>query len=374
MPSSRRVPFLIPPERQREWSARQFVRKLPRVVRQFAEVRSGQAAAAVLQHHILTSPYQRKSFEAIGRELGITKQAAEASWKRLLGRLQRTMLQDNYFHCTIRFKPEFLEPLRRLSVALKGRSAFSQSDWDNLIAKVWHLKASELGAVETLILEIFSLRRFNFDSSAVSPIIASVGDKKTLEDAAVVIRQLLIKQRRGLTLKQITNDVRSDAGIRRVNEAMVAAILGSLRAVRKHGECFRILSRADQFYDILEKAGEPLHYTELGRRARQYGFRGDLSNRHSVGETLAADVRFMSVAQSGFWALKDWHHVETRTINEILLDELQHSQDPMHEDELFHAVAKYRSVKQRSIPRMLANNNRFQRVGPKLWSLAKVMT
>src|SRR5436853_7082769 len=108
----RRVPVLLPAQRRSKWSARQFIASLPSVALSVAEVGFAESASVGLHHCILTTPSKRLPFETIGDQLGVSKQAVEGSWKRLRRRLRDTMLYNRYQHCTIHFKPEFLEPIR----------------------------------------------------------------------------------------------------------------------------------------------------------------------------------------------------------------------------------------------------------------------
>src|SRR5204863_6685871 len=104
--------------------------------------------------------------------------------------------------------------------------------------------------------------------------------------------------------------------------------------------------RADDYEQILLRAGKPLHYRELARRAVQFGYKHKF-----VTNILVRDSRFAKVGHSGFWVLSTWRNFETRTITQIAFDEIERARCPLDESQLYALISKQRVVKKRSIPR-----------------------
>lgn len=320
------------------------------------------------------------SLAAIGRSVGISKQAAQTAFKKMIRRFREVLIEDTYRRCTFRIRPEFSRPLRVLSTKLNERSEgiLPLSEWDSLLARTWRMRRSELGQMESFVLEILGLRRFDFNKSTLGSIIVLASDKDVtrLNIAARLIQKILASHHpAGLTLQQITEQIRTRARLRSLSEDRIRALMRYAKNIEKVGNRYRtphrsMMRRADHYEQILIRADKPLHYHEMGRRAVSFGYKRNPTQRESVTNILCQDPRFVPVAQSGFWALARWHNIETRTITEIAADEIKRAGRPLDESELHSSIAKRRPVQRRSIPRMLyAHSGVFKKVGPKLWTI-----
>ncbi len=371
---------ILPKERRPVWSARAFVEELPDVALSVAESRFGPNARVVLENYILKQSSRKTSFSAIAHSVGITKQAAHAVFQRMIRKFREVMLEDKYRMCSFRLRPEFLRPLRILSKKVRQRkTVLRQNDWNALLAKTWGISGSQLGPMEPFILEILGLRRHDFRRPALDSIIDTAADKtKTrLDMADRFIRGLLRSHHpSGLTLQQLTDAIKARSGLRRLSTDKIRVLVRSMGDVEKLGSLYRVPDRrmsrrADHYAEILRRAGKPLHYRELAHRALRFGYRGNDGQRQSVTNILVKDSRFAPVAQSGFWALATWRNLETRTITDIAFDEIKRAGQPLHEKKLYMLIRKRRSVKRRSVPRMLAQSRRFKSLGNNLWTICE---
>ena len=343
-----------------------------------AELRFGPNARVVLENYILKASSPETTFSGIGRSVGITKQAAHAVFKRMIRKFREVMLEDKYRMCGFRLRPEFLHPLRLLSGKLRRRSEtiLRQSDWNALLARTWGISAAQLGPLEPFILEILGLCLLDFGKSTLGPIIviASDKDKTRLNVAARLIQSLLRSQYpSGLTLQRLSGAIKRRSGLRGLSDYKIRGLVRCGKNIERVGTRYRIPDRsmsrrADHYAEILRRAGKPLHYSELARRAVRFGYRGNDKHRQSVTNILVGDSRFVPMAQSGFWALATWRNLETRTITQIAFDEIQRARRPLDEKQLYALISRQRVVKKRSIPRMLAQSSRFKRMGNKLWT------
>ena len=369
---------MLPKQARRSWSPRAFVAHLPQVALSMAELRFGPNARVVLENYILKASSPETTFSGIGRSVGITKQAAHAVFKRMIRKFREVMLEDKYRMCGFRLRPEFLHPLRLLSGKLRRRSdtILHQSDWNALLARTWGISATQLGPTEPLILEILGRSRLDFGKSTLDPIIviASGKDKTRLNVAARLIQSLLTSQYpSGLTLQKLTGAIKRRSGMRNLSKDKIRALVRCVKNIERIGKLYRIPDRsmrhrADHYAEILRRSGKPLHYRELARRAKLFGYRVNDRKRQSVTNILVKDSRFAPVAQSGFWALATWPNLETRTITQIAFDEIQRARGPLDEKHLYALISRQRVVKKRSIPRMLTQSKCFKRVGYRLWT------
>ena len=371
----------LPVEVRKVWSPQAFLKKLPDVIFSIVDLRFGRNAYAVFKNYLIPETEQPTSLAAIGRRLGISKQASQAVFKRMIRRFREVMIEDTYRMCGFHVRREFSLPLRILATEVRRDPdpILLQSEWDALLARTWQMRSSDLGQMERFILEVLGLRRFDFSESTLGSIIVLASDRDVtrLLVAARFIQKLIVSHHpAGLTLQQITEAIRKRTGLRSLSEERIRVLMRCARDIEKVGDQYRtsgrsMMRRADHYEEILLRAGKPLHYRELARRAVPFGYRGNDKQHQSVTNILLPDPRFVAAAQAGYWALVRWHKVETRGIKEIAFDEIKRAGRPMKEKELFSLIAKRRPVKRRSIPRMLAKSSRFKKVGPKLWAICE---
>jgi hypothetical protein len=132
-------------------------------------------------------------------------------------------------------------------------------------------------------------------------------------------------------------------------------------------------SLAEKAFRVLEYFNEPKHYSDI---LREINFR--LSNSES--KSLATDVslknqmisdkRFVSIGKSGYWALKTWSSVSTKSITELMEIHLHKANCPQTIDQIYEYVASQRpGVSKQSIKTYLYDKPQFSRTGEGQYSL-----
>lgn len=115
---------------------------------------------------------------------------------------------------------------------------------------------------------------------------------------------------------------------------------------------------------ILERHGKPIHYSELTKRI------GDMSNknvtRQSVHNELIKNADFVLVGR-GIYALTKWGYTPG-VVEEVIVQVLSTSTDPMHKNEIVAKVLEKRIVKESTIVLNL-QKPRFKRVGKATYTL-----
>lgn len=105
-------------------------------------------------------------------------------------------------------------------------------------------------------------------------------------------------------------------------------------------------SLGDKAYVVLLEAGAPLHFTEIARKINQHlaaaGLPPAVTLHQSLGSQLSMDDRFESVGRSGVWKLKDWDHVRTDSIVDLMREALAVRQEPLTYDEIHAFVVHHR--------------------------------
>ena len=369
-------PIVLPKKVRRNWPPRAFIAELPRVVLQTAEIRFAPTMKCIVQKRFLAASGQRQSLDSIARELRITKQAVAAKLENFLRRLRRTMIHSDYRGYRVRFRPEFLEPIRGLAAKLKQTQVLSETDWNALITRMWRIAPSELKRVESLLLAILGFRRFEFDDSplhALRPIVGRPKVKTRITKIALFIQHLLSQRPDGLSFQEIADTIQTSGRLGRVEADLLRVLLQSMHTVRLSATRYRVnapQTRADEYHAMLMKARKPLHYRELARRVRALGRMRACKLPGAVSNILGRDERFVAVAQSGYWALRNWSGIEIRTVSEIAVDEIHEANRPLTVTELYGRISRKRFVNRKSLPKLLAQNKQLTKLGSQLWTVS----
>src|SRR5205085_8056802 len=132
------------------------------------------------------------------------------------------------------------------------------SDWDALLSRTWRMRSSQLGQMESFILEILGLRRLDFSKSTLDSIVvqASEKDMTRLNLAARFIQDILISRHpKALTLQQLTQAIRAHSRFRSLTEHKIRVLVQCAKNIERLGNRYRITDtamgrRADDYEQI----------------------------------------------------------------------------------------------------------------------------
>jgi DNA-directed RNA polymerase delta subunit len=129
------------------------------------------------------------------------------------------------------------------------------------------------------------------------------------------------------------------------------------------------LSYTDRCETILRARGKPMHIQELtSALADTAPERKRRTAQDTVG-LLYPSPRFVAIGKSGYWALREWKGIETRTIADVAADLLASIGKPVREDELFRLIEKRRPMARISMSGVLTQDPRFVRIFRSTWTL-----
>jgi len=131
------------------------------------------------------------------------------------------------------------------------------------------------------------------------------------------------------------------------------------------------LSYTDQCEVILRARGHPMHIEELALALAETNPERKRRTAQDTVALLSPVPRFVAIGKSGYWALREWKNVETRTIADVAVDLLASIGKPLHVDELFVLIRKRRPVARISMETVLRQDRRFVRVARATWTLKK---
>src|SRR5262249_19800598 len=128
------------------------------------------------------------------------------------------------------------------------------------------------------------------------------------------------------------------------------------------------LSYTDRCEAILRARGKPMHIQELTSALTDSAPERKGRNAQDTVGLLCPSPRFVAIGKSGYWALREWKGIETRTIADVVADILSSIGKPVHTDELFRLAEKRRPMTRRSMSGLLRQDPRFARIGRATWT------
>ncbi|EOA6550051.1 sigma factor-like helix-turn-helix DNA-binding protein [Vibrio vulnificus] len=133
-------------------------------------------------------------------------------------------------------------------------------------------------------------------------------------------------------------------------------------------------SVAEKAYRVLEYYNEPKHYNDI---LREINFRltkvgvERLVLDTNVKNQMVSDKRFVAIGKSGYWALKNWNSISTKSITELMELYFHKENTPQTIEQLFSYVSSKRpGVSRQSITTYLHDKSEFIRVGEGLYALS----
>ncbi len=370
--------FLILPKRKQSYSGRDFLWHFPRVCEEAVASRFGPAALAVLRGRIFRHPNILVRLVDVGKHLGVTKERVRLIEESIFDMLSAGIWQQEYSDCRFCFRPEFLDPLYKLSrkVQATNPARLSAETWRLLLKMCWNVTPAELGQQASLLCKLLGVPLVLPEIGILVP---QGGTARSIEEATVAIRRFFKETApRSISSAQVCLQVRATLGDLAPSDKTILGIVHSLpeleRTTTNEGDYrirFERLDRnIDRYERILRDHGAPMHWRELHSEIyRRLPKQARRFTPRSISKALATCSRFVAIGKSGMWALCDWPNVGTGTVADMAEECLKRAGTSLRERELFHLIRPLRPIKLRSIRTLLLGDRRFCRIAPAEWAL-----
>lgn len=115
----------------------------------------------------------------------------------------------------------------------------------------------------------------------------------------------------------------------------------------------------DKIRLVLERAAQPLHFTEIAKRINEAGFDDRTAYPPTIHNELILDDQYVLVGR-GIYALRAWGY-RPGVVADVIADILRESDAPLNRAQLVDAVLKRRLVKRNTVHLALTNRGRFAR-------------
>ncbi len=205
----------------------------------------------------------------------------------------------------------------------------------------------------------------NFDRKSIENVLKALDKYKSKADAIQVF-DLIVKAKREqgekISKELLHLILKVCPDFEKVNEESIRVRFSSLPSI------------AEKAFRVLESCQEPTHFNDILReinyRLSEAGVDKMATDRALTGQMIA-DKRFIPIGKSGYWALKTWDGVSTKSITELMELFFHQKNAPQRIDEIYDYVASKRpGVTRQSIITYLYDKPQFIRTGDGEYSLS----
>ncbi len=344
----------------------------------------------ILCHRLGLMGYPEKTLKEIGVSLGVTRERVRQLEKNTLQKVAAFFLpkqvhttidllkkytRKTQYHCHPVLQKRFLECFRLLQLP----SSRWFSTWDRFVRRV----ETQLGQWPTEPTGWYRLF-FRLNQTEVHPL-------KEIT-TTLIYRDQLKKKAREYLLK-ITESLPYLLSELSLFSVSKIEALAYLKKIDKHNDWTyddlnslldsypnledpltgkllipnKVLSRQDIAYRTLFEHGKPLHFKELLEVLSKSNVH---LNPSSFTNSLSNDKRVLPMGKSGYWYIAEWEGYSGKTIQELLIEILEHQQQPMSPEELLEQVTRQRPSSLASIHIYLSLKDDFQAYGINKWGLS----
>lgn len=336
----------------------------------------------ILRRRFLDAGSAQNTLEEIAELYGLTRERVRQIEARAISVIREGLLCGCYLGCSFRFREEICEPLRSADNLLRssGRKAWHQESWKATLSDCLNVSVQDLERYWRLLNALLSTRDVVLDPQSLGTIVVT-DDAPSVAHLTVRIKAVhesLESEPAGLDLVDLA--VAANRRLSKSNRLKLTELPEILSLCRSVEECsidfyrlrFRFLkSRGDQCVRVLATQGEPMHFRDIAREINKQASVDERASVRTLTNQMTNDIRLIPIGRTGLWALSQWGK-ETRTIAEIMRDELANHGEPLNESELYTRVIGLRPVSPNSIPMLLADaSSVFQKVGIRRWGLTE---
>ncbi len=337
----------------------------------------GRQGSLVLQHRIFRHADIVVSLAEVGRHLGLTRERVRLAESAIMKMFKRAIWREEYRGCRFRFRPEFVQPMHQLADAIQALppGALSLERWHALLREIWDVDAVDLGQQEVMFFERLGL---DHELMRDSPIVARQGDADVLRRVMIEMKALFLRRtREALSATEVHQELSTILGEQTPAFDVISDLLESLPEIEREKGSGRyrlrlekLKNHVDRCERILRDSGVPMHFREIALAIdRQLPPTANRLAPRPLASRMANAPRFVPIGKSGVWTLREWSHIETRTVAEIAAEILRDLGAPLTEKELFQRIGPLRDVRQASIGTLMSEDGRFRRAAPATWEL-----
>jgi hypothetical protein len=360
--------FAVLPRNAMATTARDFIREFPRVCEAAVATTFNENALRVLKTHLLRGRSAYNARTKTGKLLSLTREAIRLHENQIVDALRGAIWDGDYCGCQFRFRREFVTPLLELRECLLQKTSPNlPSSWAEALQESWGVDPQAVSNQEILLLRLLRRDAPSFQRESWA-----------FRRAHAEVHRFVRRNRtRPIAVGQVQEHVTSKLGRLASTPKEVLTILDSLPNLERGAEegsfvvPLKELSYTDRCEVILRARGAPMHLRELNSAIAADSSEKNHRKIKLTSVLLSASRRFVPVGRSGYWALREWQDVETRTIPDMAAELLKSSPRPLRGIELYKLIKVRRRIGYNSIGTLLGCDKRFKKVARGTWALKK---
>ena len=158
-----------------------------------------------------------------------------------------------------------------------------------------------------------------------------------------------------------------------ISEIVTIILIQEFGLIPDDNFCFTIEGRkeenvADILYELLLTNGNPMSLDELYLNI-DAKYPGKYKSPASIRIIVMRDPRLCSVGVKNLIGLLEWNHIKIGSIRDIIVQYLNHYEDPQHISQIVKYVQQYRDTSENSIRSTMISGNQFVQFGGGLFGL-----
>lgn len=300
---------------------------------------------------------RKETLEEIGNLLGITRERVRQIEKQVVQRLQAA--KHPHYESVRQSYSKHLEELGRVAPVSELAERLGASDQSG------HAQVSFLAALVPEFVVIYDNDDF-YHTVAIkkyhdAPKLHELNQELTETIKGIgkptTIGEIATKMPSGLEEQHVHGLARSAKGVTNLERkwGLISWPLVNPKSIR------------DKIYVILQKHGQPMHFTEIAKAIKDSDFKRKDVTTQAIHNELIKDDRFVLVGR-GIYALAEWGYARG-TVADVITGILK-KESPLHRDEIVRRVLDQRQVKPTTIILNLQGKKQFKRVAKATYALA----
>lgn len=192
------------------------------------------------------------------------------------------------------------------------------------------------------------------------------------------IEDVITKSGKPLKVEEIVAKLAEEGVEASLNDsAVVEAYLDMARNIEKnpfeewgftHWDTVALKKMSDKVHLVLQKAGKPLHFTEIADEINKLGVDKKQANPATIHNELILNKRYVLVGR-GIYALTEWGFAPG-VVSDVIIQVMKDIKKPMTKDEIADEVLRHRLVKRSTVFLSLMNKKLFTKLPDGKYQLA----
>jgi hypothetical protein len=332
---AQRRKFAVLPRSAIRPAPRDFIREFPPVCEAAIATTFNENAVRVFKTRLLRDASAYNARTKTAKLLSLNRETIRLHENEIIDALGGAIWNEDYCGCQFRFRREFVAPLLKLrDCLLQKTSPNLRSSWTAALQESWGVDPQAVSNQEILLLRLLGRDASSFQR-----------EWWAFRHAHAEVQCFVRSNRtRPIEVGRVRQHVTRKLGRLAPTPKELLTILNSLPNLERGAERdsfvvpLKALGYTDRCEVILRARGAPMHLRDLNS-----AIGAESSNRtlHKIGVLLSASSRFVPIGRTGFWALREWQDVESRTLADMATELLESSPRPLR------GIGLYRLIKVR---------------------------